>query len=48
MSAKEVAAQLNISPRTVEYHKYQMMKELGMTTVADLVRYAVKYSLVGK
>ena len=44
---KEIAAILNISTRTVEYHKYQMMRDLGMKTVADLVRYAVKHNIVG-
>ena len=44
---KEVASNLGISPRTVEYHKYKMMKELGMRSVADLIRYAVKYGIAG-
>ena len=45
-SVKEIAAKLDISSRTVEYHKYQMMKEIGLKTVADLVRYAVKHRIV--
>lgn len=45
-SAKEAASVLGISPRTVEYHKYQIMKDLNLKTVADLVRYAVKHSIV--
>lgn len=45
-TVKEVASLLDISPRTVEYHKYQMIKDLGMKTVTDLVRYAVKHGLV--
>ena len=44
--AKEIAATLNISTRTVEYHKYQMMKDVGMKTVADLIRYAIKHRIV--
>jgi len=47
-SAKEIASLLNISTRTAEYHKYQMMKDLGMKTVADLVRYAVKHGIIGE
>jgi DNA-binding NarL/FixJ family response regulator len=47
-SAKEIASLLNISTRTAEYHKYQMMKELGMKTVAELVRYAVRHGIVGE
>jgi DNA-binding NarL/FixJ family response regulator len=46
--AKEIASILDISTRTVEYHKYQMMKDVGMKTVADLVRYAVKHHIVSE
>lgn len=45
-SAKEIAAILNISTRTVEYHKYRMMKEVGLKTAAELIRYAVKHHIV--
>jgi DNA-binding NarL/FixJ family response regulator len=43
---KEVASFLNISQKTVEYHKYQMMKELDIRSVAELVRYAIKHNIV--
>ena len=46
--AKEIADILNISTKTVEYHKYQMMKDVGMKTVADLIRYAVKHNIVSE
>ena len=46
--AKEIASTLNISPRTVEYHKYQMMRDVGIKTVADLIRYAVKHNIVSR
>jgi DNA-binding NarL/FixJ family response regulator len=45
-SAKEVAATLEISPRTVEFHKYQMMESLDIHTSAELVHFAVKHGLV--
>lgn len=45
-SVKEIAARLDISTRTAEYHKYQMMRDLSMKTVAELVRYAVKHGIV--
>lgn len=45
-SAKEIASILNISARTVEFHKYRIMEDTGMKTVADLVRYAVKHGIV--
>jgi DNA-binding NarL/FixJ family response regulator len=43
---KEIAAALNISPRTVEDHKYKLMHLLGLETTADLVRFAVKQRIV--
>jgi DNA-binding NarL/FixJ family response regulator len=46
--AKEIAAKLNISSRTVEYHKYQMMKDLGLKTAAELIRYAVRHHVVSE
>ena len=46
--AKEVASILSISTRTVEYHKYQMMRDVGIKTVADLIRYAIKHNIVSK
>ncbi|HTY85828.1 MAG TPA: response regulator transcription factor [Candidatus Acidoferrum sp.] len=41
-SAKEIAAQLDISTRTVEFHKYQMMEALAIHSSAELVHYALK------
>jgi DNA-binding NarL/FixJ family response regulator len=40
-SAKAIAARLNISPRTVEFHKYAMMESLGVTSSAELIRIAL-------
>jgi FixJ family two-component response regulator len=37
-SNKEVARQLGIGPRTVEYHRARLMEKLGARNVADLVR----------
>jgi DNA-binding NarL/FixJ family response regulator len=45
-SMKEVAAVLDISPRTVEFHKYKMMEILGVKTNAELVQYAIKQGLI--
>jgi DNA-binding NarL/FixJ family response regulator len=43
---KEIASILNISVRTVESHKYEMMEALGVQTNAELVQYAIKIGLV--
>ncbi len=45
-SGKEIASILNISPRTVEFHKYKMMEALNIKTSAELVQYAVKHGIV--
>jgi DNA-binding NarL/FixJ family response regulator len=46
-SAKEIAADLEISTRTVEFHKYQMMESLGLRSNAELIHFAIKNGLVG-
>jgi len=45
-SAKEIAAQLKVSHRTVEFHKAKIMELLDMHTTADLVKYAIAHGLV--
>jgi len=45
-SAKEVADQLQISARTVEFHKYQMMETLQLHNSAELVHFAIKQGIV--
>ncbi len=45
-SMKEVAAVLDISPRTVEFHKYRIMGVLGVKTNAELVQQAAKLGLI--
>jgi DNA-binding NarL/FixJ family response regulator len=44
-SVKEVAAILSVSTKTVEFHKYRTMEILGLKTLAELVRYAVKQGI---
>jgi len=41
-----IAAQLHISLGTVEVHRRNIMRKLGLRTVADLTRYAVREGLV--
>ena len=45
-SAKEIASNLDISTRTVEFHKYQMMEALDIHTNAELIHFAIKHGLV--
>ena len=42
---KEIAAALDVSTRTVEFHKYEMMNSLGVTSTAALVRYAIEHGI---
>ena len=43
---KEIARVLKITPRTVAFHKYSMMEQLGVTSSAELVQFAVKQHIV--
>lgn len=43
---KETAAALGITPRTVAFHKYRIMRHLSMRSSAELVQFAVKRRLV--
>jgi DNA-binding NarL/FixJ family response regulator len=43
---KEIAANLQLSPRTVETIKYEMMRDLDVHSTAELVRYAIERRLV--
>lgn len=43
---KEIANLLDLSPRTVETVKYEMMRALGVHSTAELVRYALQHGLV--
>jgi DNA-binding NarL/FixJ family response regulator len=45
-SMKETADALRIAARTVAFHKYRVMHELGLKTNADLVQFAVKNRIV--
>ena len=44
-SAREIGALLKISARTVEFHKYRMMEDLGLRTNAELIQFAIKHGL---
>ena len=45
-STKDIASKLDISPRTVEYHKYQMMESLKLQSSAELIHFAIKNGIV--
>ena len=45
-SMKEVGSILNVTPRTVAFHKYRMMEQLKIKTNAELIQYAIRHNLV--
>jgi DNA-binding CsgD family transcriptional regulator len=45
-SLQEIASLLNITYRTVRFHKVRIAKELGISTNADFVTYAVKHGMI--
>jgi DNA-binding NarL/FixJ family response regulator len=45
-SMKEVAFILNVTPRTVAFHKYTMMEHLRLRSSAELIQFAIKSSIV--
>lgn len=45
-SMKEISYILQIAHRTVRFHKYRIMEELGITTNSDLVMYAMRHGMI--
>jgi DNA-binding NarL/FixJ family response regulator len=47
-SMKEAASVLNVTPRTVAFHKYRVMQELHLATTAELIQFAIKAHILVK
>jgi DNA-binding NarL/FixJ family response regulator len=45
-SVKEIATILQVSAKTVEFHKSALMERLGIHTTAELTRYAIEHGLI--
>jgi DNA-binding NarL/FixJ family response regulator len=45
-SMKQVAALLNVTPRTVAFHKYRMMEQLNIRSNAELIQFAIANHIV--
>jgi DNA-binding NarL/FixJ family response regulator len=45
-TSKEISRALNISVKTVEFHRNGLMDELGIRTTAELTRYALSHGIV--
>ena len=46
-SLKQIGYELGISTKTAEYHKYRLMRLLGVKTTADLVRVHLEHGEAG-
>lgn len=45
-SSKGIASELNVSPKTIETHRANIMRKLDIHNIADLVRYAISRGIV--
>lgn len=45
-STKEIASTLNVSIKTVEFHKTRIMKQLGVHSTAELTKHAISIGLI--
>lgn len=46
MSVNKISEKLFVSPKTVSTHKFRIMQKLGLVSIADLVRYALRHKLI--
>jgi len=46
LASKEIAAELGVSPRTIESHRYSLMEKLDVHKISGLVRLAIREGLV--
>ena len=45
-SSKEIARQLQIAPSTVDVHRRNIMRKIGLHKVADLTRFAIRHQMI--
>jgi DNA-binding NarL/FixJ family response regulator len=45
-SVKEIARVMNISARTVEFHKYRLTSKLNLKTNSELIQFAIKHGII--
>jgi DNA-binding CsgD family transcriptional regulator len=45
-SSRDIGDRLSISPRTVETHRTNLMRKMGLRSHTDLIRYALKKGIL--
>lgn len=45
-NTKAIAAELNISPKTVDHHRRKLMQKLNLDNIADLTKYAIREKII--
>ena len=45
-TTKQIAGDLNVSPKTIEYHRSNLYKKLGVNDYAALTRLAIRNGLI--
>ncbi|HBP90374.1 MAG TPA: DNA-binding response regulator, partial [Nitrospiraceae bacterium] len=45
-STKEMASMLHVSPKTIEFHRGKIIRELDLHSTAELTRYAIDHGLI--
>ena len=48
LTVTAAAEGLGVSRKTVEYHKYRLAELLGVTTTAELIRFALEHGFVDR
>ena len=46
LNAKEIGKELKIASKTVDFHKRSLMKKLNFTSIADLIKYAIREKII--
>lgn len=46
LSVRDIASKLGISPKTVEAHRRNIMEKLGISSISELIKYAIREGII--